>query len=145
LLSFKCSYNCRSPSSNFRGPWSKPWNLRGDRGIGGAPPAALWASDPAGVGQVGCIYTAQGFEYDYAGVILGDDLVWRDGAFVAQREASRDRGVVAAENFDELVRNVHKVLLTRGLIGCAVSSTDQATNEMLRSLIKSTVSASLAA
>ena len=29
------------------------------------PPAALWASDPAGFGQVGCVYTAQGFEYDW--------------------------------------------------------------------------------
>ncbi len=33
--------------------WSRPWNLRGDRGLPGAPPAALWASEPAGFGQVG--------------------------------------------------------------------------------------------
>ncbi len=48
------------------------------------PAAALWATDPAGFGQVGCVYTAQGFEYDYAGVILGPDLVWRDGPLVAR-------------------------------------------------------------
>ena len=35
------------------GDWSRPWNLRGDRAVGGAPPAALWATDPAGFGQVG--------------------------------------------------------------------------------------------
>ena len=50
------------------GDWARPWNLRGDRSIGGAPPSPLWATDPAGLGQVGCIYTAQGFEYDFAGV-----------------------------------------------------------------------------
>ena len=38
------------------------------------PAAALWATDPAGFGQVGCLHTAQGFEYDYSGVILGPDF-----------------------------------------------------------------------
>jgi hypothetical protein len=76
------------------GAWRRPWNLRGDRPIGGAPPSALWASDPAGVGQVGCIYTAQGFEYDYAGVILGADLVWRGGEWIEDRKASRDPAIL---------------------------------------------------
>jgi DUF2075 family protein len=35
--------------------------------LGDAPPSMLWASDPNGFGQVGCVYTAQGFEYDCAG------------------------------------------------------------------------------
>ena len=72
------------------GDWAQPWNLKGERSVGGAPAAALWATDPAGFGQVGCVYTAQGFEYDYAGVILGPDLVWRDGRWVSVREANRD-------------------------------------------------------
>ena len=58
--------------------------------MGGAPPAALWASDPAGFGQVGCVYTAQGFEYDWNGVIIGPDLVWRTDRWVAVRPANRD-------------------------------------------------------
>ncbi|MGW7054495.1 DNA/RNA helicase domain-containing protein [Streptomyces sp. NPDC054888] len=41
------------------------------------PPSWLRATDPDGFGQVGCIYTAQGFEYDWSGVILGEDLGWR--------------------------------------------------------------------
>lgn len=53
-------------------------------------PAAIPASDPAGFGQIGCLYTAQGFEYDYAGVILGPDLVWRDDRWVAVRSANKD-------------------------------------------------------
>ena len=42
----------------------------------GIPPERYWASDPAGINQVGCIYTAQGFEFDYVGVIIGPDLRW---------------------------------------------------------------------
>ncbi len=100
----------------------------------------MWASDPAGLDQVGCIYTAQGFEYDYAGVILGGDLIWRDGAWFANKGASSDVGVIGAENFDELVRHVYKVLLTRGLIGCGVYSVDPATNIFLAALVSSTAS-----
>lgn len=72
------------------GNWSRPWNLQGDRSVGGAPAAALCATDPAGFGQVGCVYTAQGFEYDYAGVIIGPDLVLRDDAWVMVRSANKD-------------------------------------------------------
>ena len=57
------------------GPWQRPWNLRSDKPLNGIPSSSLWATQDAGFGQVGCIYTAQGFEYDYGGVILGADLV----------------------------------------------------------------------
>jgi hypothetical protein len=57
------------------GDWRRPWNVKGDRGVNGAPPSQLWATDPAGFDQIGCIYTAQGFEYDWNGIIFGPDLV----------------------------------------------------------------------
>src|SRR5699024_2134733 len=56
--------------------WARPWNVKGDRKVGDAPPSALWATHEGGFGQAGCVYTAQGFEYDWNGVILGPDLVW---------------------------------------------------------------------
>ena len=122
------------------GPWSRPWNLKGERSIGGAPPAALWATDPAGFDQVGCVYTAQGFEYDYAGVIMGPDLVWRDNRWVAVRGANRDpdfrnRDRVSDVDFDRLVRNVYKVLLTRGMQGVSIYSTDSETQQRLQDLV----------
>lgn len=92
------------------GDLSKPWNVKGNRATGGAPPASLWATDPAGFEQVGCIYTAQGFEYDWNGVILGPDLVWREDGWVAQPSTSKDpelKGRAAAE-IDPLLRNVYK-------------------------------------
>lgn len=122
------------------GEWSRPWNLRGDRAVGGAPPAALWATDPAGFGQVGCVYTAQGFEYDWSGVIFGPDLVWRADRWVAVRSANKDpdfRSVakVPAEEFDRLVRHVYKVLLTRGMQGTVIYSTDEETRRFLHTLM----------
>lgn len=122
------------------GSWSRPWNLKGERAVGGAPPAALWASDPAGFGQVGCVYTAQGFEYDHAGVILGADFVWRGGRWVSQRGENRDpdfrsRTRVSDQQFDDLVRNVYKVLLTRGMKSVTLHSVDPETNDMLRRLV----------
>ncbi|WP_245642776.1 DUF2075 domain-containing protein [Piscicoccus intestinalis] len=121
--------------------WSRPWNLRGDRAVGGAPPSALWATDPAGFGQVGCIYTAQGFEYDHAGVIIGPDLVWRDGRWRIVREANRDpdfrsRARVDDRQVDRLIRNVYKVLLTRGMRSVRIYSTDPQTRDFLHSLMR---------
>lgn len=120
--------------------WAQPWNLRGDRAVGEAPPAPLWAHDPRGFGQVGCVYTAQGFEYDWSGVIIGPDLVWREGRFVARREHNRDpelrnRTRVPDDEFDRLVRNVYKVLLTRGMVGTVLYSTDGETREALHRLV----------
>ncbi|MCX5611690.1 DUF2075 domain-containing protein [Streptomyces sp. NBC_00047] len=126
------------PADVVIGNWSKPWNLFGDRSLLGAPPAPLWATDPAGFGQVGCVYTAQGFEYDWSGVIMGPDLVWRTDRWVVDRTASKDPSFTKAtpdEDVDRLIRNTYKVLLTRGMIGTVVYSTDPETREKLRSLI----------
>ncbi|MFE2103711.1 DNA/RNA helicase domain-containing protein [Streptomyces sp. NPDC059468] len=120
------------------GDWARPWNLRGDRSVSGAPPAALWATDPAGFGQVGCVYTAQGFEYDWSGVIIGPDLVWRGDRWTTDRTASKDpvfKKSAPDADVDRLIRNTYKVLLTRGMVGTIVYSTDPETRERLRQLV----------
>lgn len=53
------------------GDWRRPWDNKKPTSHAGAPGTPFWASDPAGFEQVGCVYIAQGFEYDYSGVILG--------------------------------------------------------------------------
>ncbi len=124
------------------GGWSRPWNLKGDRGVGGAPPSALWATDPAGFSQVGCVYTAQGFEYDWNGVIIGPDLVWRTDSWVTIRSQNKDPDFrsltrVPEHEFARLVRNVYKVLLTRGMVGTLIYSVDPETQQMLDGLLNS--------
>ncbi|MFJ7010399.1 DNA/RNA helicase domain-containing protein [Streptomyces albogriseolus] len=119
------------------GDWARPWNLRGERSVSGAPPAALWATDPAGFGQVGCVYTAQGFEYDWSGVIIGPDLLWRGDRWITDRTASKDpvfKKSTPDADVDRLIRNTYKVLLTRGMVGTVVWSTDPETRAKLRQL-----------
>ena len=121
--------------------WSHPWNVRGERAVGEAPPAALWASSPGGFAQVGCVYTAQGFEYDWNGVIIGPDLVWRTDRWVTRREFNKDpdfrsRTKVSDAEFDRLVRNVYKVLMTRGMIGTLLYSCDAETRQHMTVCIR---------
>jgi hypothetical protein len=133
------------------GSWARPWNSKSDRRLGEAPPAPLWSTEEGGFDQVGCVYTAQGFEYDWSGVILGPDLVWRDGRMVSVRAANKDpdfrnRTRVSGADFDRLVRNVYKVLLTRGMVGTVLYSTDAETQAALTRLVgRSVVEASAAA
>ncbi|MFJ2812098.1 DNA/RNA helicase domain-containing protein [Streptomyces sp. NPDC087294] len=131
------------PADVVIGEWKRPWNVYGDRAVGGAPPAALWATDPAGFGQVGCVYTAQGFEYDWSGVIIGPDLVWRGDRWIADRTASKDpvfKKSTPEADVARLIRNTYKVLLTRGMVGTVVYSTDAETREKLRELTGMTAS-----
>ncbi|MEV4746319.1 DUF2075 domain-containing protein [Streptosporangium sp. NPDC049248] len=119
------------------GDWSRPWNVKNDRAVGSAPASALWATLDGGFEQVGCVYTAQGFEYDWNGVIIGPDLVVRDGRFHTRRAFSKDPALTRGttdEQADRLIRNTYKVLLTRGMIGTFVYSTDPETQEFLSRL-----------
>ncbi|MEV0436792.1 DUF2075 domain-containing protein [Nocardia sp. NPDC050413] len=123
------------------GSWSMPWNSKAARTLGDAPASSFWATDPAGFGQVGCIYTAQGFEYDWAGVIIGPDLVFRQGRLVGVRDRNLDAAMRSKALFDEdfgrLIRNVYKVLLTRGMRGVVIYSTDPETQQLLTELVPS--------
>ena len=122
------------------GDWSMPWNAKPEAGrLVGVPRAQLWASDPRGIDQVGCVYTAQGFEYDYAGVIFGEDLRFDPdrGEWMAERTRSYDRPLRAAgSDFDRLVRHVYRVLLTRGMRGCYVYFMDEATRDFVKGRIR---------
>ena len=119
------------------GDFRRPWNAQPDaRHLAkNIPPAPFWATDGYGIDQVGCIYTAQGFEFDFAGVIWGDDLVMRNGAWIGQPSASRDsmmkRG--SGARFTDCVKNSYRVLLTRGMKGCYLYCTDAETAAFIRS------------
>ncbi|NYH77243.1 hypothetical protein FHR84_000557 [Actinopolyspora biskrensis] len=120
------------------GDWKRPWNAKPEKRVPDAPESYFWASDERGFGQVGCIYTAQGFEYDWAGVIIGPDLVRRDGQWIARRDHSFDPAVRKADeiHFAGLIRNTYKVLLTRGMSGVCVYSPDPETQEFLEQVTR---------
>ncbi len=123
------------------GDWRMPWNAKSDSGALGPdiPKSHYWASDPHGIDQVGCVYTAQGFEFDYIGVIFGLDLVYRPGVgWVGQPDQSRDPVVKRSSRdaFTDYVKNTYRVLLTRGLRGCYVYFVDSSTRDFFLSRIE---------
>jgi len=121
--------------NDFQMPWE---GKDGHKLAPGIPPASLWPHDPNGVNQIGSIYTIQGFEFDYVGVIIGPDLVYNfeNQTWIAMREKSAD-GVVkrSGEKLLELLKNTYRVLLTRGMKGCYVYFVDKETEKFFKSRI----------
>lgn len=119
------------------GEFQRPWNARPDMtGLPpGVPKADYWAHEPGGLDQVGCIYTAQGFEFDYVGVIWGPDLRYQPGeGWVGEKGANCDSTVrKSGERFVDLVKNTYRVLLSRGMKGCFVHFMDPETEKFVRS------------
>ncbi|MBN2101480.1 MAG: DUF2075 domain-containing protein [Candidatus Aenigmarchaeota archaeon] len=97
-----------------------------------------WAYKPEGIKQVGCIYTAQGFEFDYIGVIVGPDLKYSkdEDCLIADREETKDPVLKRSkEKFDEYVKNIYRVLMSRGMKGCYVYFVDKEVEKYFKSRI----------
>jgi len=121
--------------------FKRPWNAKPDakKLAKGIPKAPLWAYDPNGINQIGCIYTIQGFEFDYVGVIFGKDLVYNFGTqrWEGHPEYSEDGGVKKSKDrFTDLVKNTYRVLLSRGMKGCYVYFMDKDTENFFKSRIE---------
>lgn len=101
-----------------------------------------WAYRPEGIKQVGCIYTAQGFEFDYAGVIIGPDLIYNTVSHKIEtvKSATRDPMLRTAPNeatmtYDDYVRNIYRVLMTRGMKGCFLYICDENLRNYMKQLL----------
>jgi len=119
------------------------WNLAQDGG--------LWITAEGSVEQIGCIHTCQGLEVDYIGVIVGPDLIFRDGAIVTRPEkrsrhdqsikgykkALQARPLEARRKVDAIIKNTYRTLMTRGMKGCFVYFSDPQTAAHFRSRIAS--------
>lgn len=98
-----------------------------------APNTNEWPSHPMGINQIGCIYTAQGFEFDYVGVIIGPDLVYdqHNDCLKCIRELNQEKKM-NKKNADTLIRNIYRVLLSRGKYGCYVYCCDSRVADYLK-------------
>ena len=126
------------PEFNF----GMQWNLKQD--------STLWIISPESVNQIGCIHTCQGLEVDYVGVIIGPDMVIRDGKWVckAKYRAGSDKSVHGLKTLLKsnphqgqymetlIIKNTYRTLMTRGMKGCLVYSTDAETREWLKRKMK---------
>lgn len=113
---------------NFEMPWEKKdqfWK---------------WATDDSGMEQVGTVYTSQGFEFDYIGVIFGNDLVYNkeNKTWEARSENSHDLAVTRDnEKLAEHLKHVYRVLLSRAHRGVYVYFMDKDTEEYFKSKVES--------
>ncbi|MBE1577657.1 DNA/RNA helicase domain-containing protein [Amycolatopsis roodepoortensis] len=120
--------------------WAMPWNAfdEGHDHEGPVPKTHFWATDDGGARQAGCIYTAQGLEYDYGAVILGPDLVRRGNRWVAVPQTNEDPRIprdIDPDHYLRLATNTYWVLATRASLGCRIYSADTETQEFLTSLV----------
>ena len=123
------------------GDFEMSWNLGN---------TSTFAIDEDSVNEIGCIHTSQGLEFDYAGVIIGDDMRYEDGHIVTDftKRASTDQSLkgikklykedpeFALAEADEIIKNTYRTLMTRGMTGCYVYCTDQNLANYLRKCLE---------
>lgn len=122
------------------GDYSATWNL--------SQHGQAWIIHPDSVREVGCIHTCQGLELDYAGVIIGPDMIVRNGKIItdASERASTDKSIfgykkmlkenseIAKKTTDMIIKNTYRTLMTRGMKGCYIYCTDPETQEYFKNL-----------
>ncbi len=117
------------------------WNLKN---------TTTFAIDENSVNEAGCIHTSQGLEFDYVGVIIGEDLRYEDGRIVTDfsKRAKTDQSLKgiktlyrsnpdeAKELADEIIKNTYRTLMTRGMKGCYVYCVDEKLARYLQESLK---------
>ena len=119
------------------GDFEMSWNLKN---------TTTFAIDENSVDEIGCIHTSQGLDFDYVGVIIGDDMRYENGHVItdASKRASTDQSLKgikkmqkedpekAQREADEIIKNTYRTLMTRGMKGCYIYCTDSKLAEYLK-------------
>ena len=106
----------------------------------------IYALSDTSVNEAGCIHTTQGLEFDYVGVIMGDDIRFENGHVITDftKRASTDQSIKglkkmykensseAQKRADEIIKNTYRTLMTRGMKGCYIYCTDPGMREYIR-------------
>lgn len=123
------------------GDFEMSWNLGN---------SSTYAIDDTSVNEVGCIHTSQGLEFDYVGVIIGNDLRYRDGKVITDftkrartdqslkgiRKMYKENLAEAEKVADEIIKNTYRTLMTRGMKGCYVYCEDKELSNYLKERLK---------
>lgn len=123
------------------GDFEMSWNLGN---------TSTFAIDEDSVNEIGCIHTSQGLEFDYAGVIIGDDMRYENGHIVTDftKRAKTDQSLkgikklykenpeFALKEADVIIKNTYRTLMTRGMKGCYVYCTDKHLADYLKERLK---------
>lgn len=125
------------------GDWSLPWNLQlpqnKEQNIRNRN--LSWAEQEQTIDEVGSTFTVQGFDLNYAGVIIGPSVKYRNGKLIFDREASSNKKATQRRRLKDgtmkyfsetLLKNELNVLLTRGVNGLYIYAVDE---ELQKALI----------
>lgn len=119
------------------GKWHKPWNRELESELSKKEKRDIkglaWAEQPQTINEVGSTFTIQGFDLNYAGVILGPSVKYRDGKIIFDSTASKNEKAVrnrtlsdgTKQKFGEtLIQHEVRVLMTRGVNGMYIYACD---------------------
>ena len=126
-------YDITIPEYNF----AMSWNLGNSQ---------TWAIDSESINEIGCIHTAQGLEFDYVGVIIGDDLRYEKNQIITDvsKRAKTDQSIKGLKTMslknpekakiiaDEIIKNTYRTLMTRGQKGCYIYCTNKNLSNYLK-------------
>ncbi|MGG4144276.1 DUF2075 domain-containing protein [Paenibacillus algorifonticola] len=104
-----------------------------------------WAIHPDGIDQIGCVHTTQGLEFEYVGVIIGNDLRYdaETGTLFSDFKDYKDiTGKKGLKNdparLNALIKNIYKILMSRGMKGCYIYCRDQALQAYIQTRLAKT-------
>ena len=100
-----------------------------------------WANNDGYSDEIGCVHTGQGMEFQYAGVIIGEDMIFRDGKIMTHPEKNHDKGSLGGwrndpKRADRIIRNIYRTLMTRGMDGCVVYCVDEPLSDYIKRRIE---------
>lgn len=154
IATYDWEYNSKSSPNNriekywevVIGGWHKPWNKQLEKELDRKEKRAnkelSWAEQPQTIGEVGSTFTIQGFDLNYAGVILGPSVKYRNGRIIfdpsesCNTKAVRNRTLSDGKKkkFGEiLIQHEVRVLMTRGVEGLYIYACDK---ELQKALLK---------
>ena len=96
-----------------------------------------WAEKDYTINEIGSLYTVQGFDLNYVGVVLGPSVKYRNGKIIHDLNESQNKKATnklhSQESYaDKLLRNEFNVLMTRGVHGLYIYAVDPALREALK-------------
>lgn len=152
LATFDWDYTKDSAKEVREGSWHMPWNLQlkptkdDKHKISGVKYSDLsWPEQPHTINEIGSTYTVQGLDLNYAGVIIGPSVKYRDGHIIFDPSESKDKKVIqyrtmqdgSKQKFSEtLIKNEFNVLMTRGVHGLYLHAVDPALQKALKEAIQ---------
>ena len=105
----------------FKQPWNGELKEKGK-----STKTNTWAEKEETIEEVGSIYTIQGFDLNYVGVILGKSVTYKDGKIDINPKVHKNKGVKGEEKVrKELISNEINVLMTRGVKGLYIYAEDE--------------------